>query len=243
MRYAFISDIHSNIEALDAALAFIAPEDTVVCLGDIIGYGPNPNECIARVRERSQYVVLGNHDLAVLNGFGVDRFNDAARAAVAWTRDVLDPEHLAWIDTLAYELRLPEMLFVHGAPVDYFEYILDVREAATAFAATDAPVVFIGHTHIPELWTLDAEGAYGHIHVQHGGTHRLDIAAGNRYIVDVGSVGQPRDLNPEGSIAIYDDIRKDVEWVRFEYDIGKTQSKIRAVGLPGYLAMRLGSGR
>ena len=243
MRYAFLSDIHGNIEALDAAFRYVAPNDTVVCLGDIIGYGPNPNECIAKIREHAAYTVLGNHDLAVLNGFGVERFNDAARSAVAWTQKVLASEHRDWIDTLAYELRLPEMLFVHGAPVDYFEYILDIREAATAFAATDAPLIFIGHTHIPELWSLDRSGTYGHIHVQQGGTHHLELSAGTRYIVDIGSVGQPRDLNPDGSFVIYDDVRKDVEWVRFSYDIGATQAKIRAAGLPAYLATRLGSGR
>ncbi|MGC2241998.1 MAG: metallophosphoesterase, partial [Candidatus Aquilonibacter sp.] len=146
MRYAIISDVHGNIESLERAFSLMEPEDQVLCLGDIVGYGPNPNECIALLRTRLQHAVLGNHDRAALENFGVEYFNDAARAAIAWTQKVLNDESRAWLNSLSYEIRYPDFLMVHGAPVNYFEYILDKRTASKAFALTDAPLVFIGHT-------------------------------------------------------------------------------------------------
>ncbi|MBV8638742.1 MAG: metallophosphoesterase family protein [Candidatus Eremiobacteraeota bacterium] len=241
MRYAIVSDIHGNIESLERALALIGDEDTVLCLGDIVGYGPNPNECVRMIQARAQNAVLGNHDLAALENFGVEYFNDAARAAIAWTQEVLSDESRTWLNGLSYELRFPDFLLVHGAPVNYFEYILDKRTAARAFANTDAPLVFIGHTHIAEYWVQEPDGSIGHKHMQNGG--ELQLEEGRRYIVDVGSVGQPRDLNPDASFAIYDSSARRVEWVRYPYPIAEVQEKIHHVHLPDYLATRLESGR
>ena len=241
MRYAIVSDIHGNIESLERALALIGNEDTVLCLGDIVGYGPNPNECVRMIQARAQNAVLGNHDLAALENFGVEYFNDAARAAIAWTQEVLSDESRTWLNGLSYELRFPDFLLVHGAPVNYFEYILDKRTAARAFANTDAPLVFIGHTHIAEYWVQEPDGSIGHKHMQNGG--ELQLEEGRRYIVDVGSVGQPRDLNPDASFAIYDSSARRVEWVRYPYPIAEVQEKIHHVHLPDYLATRLESGR
>ncbi len=241
MRYAIISDVHGNIESLERAFSLMEPEDQVLCLGDIVGYGPNPNECIALLRTRLQHAVLGNHDLAALENFGVEYFNDAARAAIAWTQKVLNDESRAWLNSLSYEIRYPDFLMVHGAPVNYFEYILDKRTASKAFALTDAPLVFIGHTHIAEYWVSEPDGTVGHRHMQHGGELRLE--EGRRYIVDVGSIGQPRDLNPEASFVFYDPQSRKVEWVRYPYPIREVQDKIHEAHLPEYLAMRLESGR
>ncbi len=241
MRYAIVSDIHGNIESLERALALIGDEDTVLCLGDIVGYGPNPNECVRMIHARAKNAVLGNHDLAALENFGVEYFNDAARAAIAWTQSVLSDESRAWLNGLSYELRFPEFLLVHGAPVNYFEYILDKRTAARAFANTDAPLVFVGHTHIAEYWVQEPDGSIGHKHMQHGG--ELQLEEGRRYIVDVGSVGQPRDLNPEASFVIYDGASRRVEWIRYPYPIAEVQEKIHHAHLPDYLATRLESGR
>lgn len=241
MRYAIISDIHSNVESLERALALVPPEDELLCLGDIVGYGPNPNECIELLRQRVKHAVLGNHDLAALENFGVEYFNDAARAAIAWTQVVLSEESRAWLNTLSYEIRYPDFLMVHGAPVNYFEYILDKRTASKAFALTDAPLVFIGHTHIAEYWVQEPDGSVGHRHMQHGG--ELQFEEGRRYIVDVGSIGQPRDLNPEASFVFYDPQKRTVEWVRYPYPISDVQEKIHEAHLPEYLAMRLESGR
>jgi len=241
VRYAIVSDIHGNIESLQRAFALIGDDDRVLCLGDVVGYGPNPNECIELLRSRVEQAVLGNHDLAALENFGVEYFNDAARAAITWTQGVLSEESRAWLNALSYEIRYPDFLMVHGAPVDYFEYILDKRTAAKAFALTDAPVVFIGHTHIAEYWVQEPDGTVGHRHMQHGG--ELKLAEGRRYIIDVGSIGQPRDLNPEASFAFYDAHDRVVEWVRYPYPIGEVQHKIHEAHLPEYLAMRLESGR
>ncbi len=241
MRYAIVSDIHGNIESLERAFALIGDEEAVLCLGDIVGYGPNPNECVRLVRARAENGVLGNHDIAALENFGVEYFNDAARAAIAWTQNVLNEESRDWLNGLSYELRYPEFLLVHGAPVNYFEYILDKRTAARAFANTDAPLIFVGHTHIAEYWVQEPDGSIGHKHMQHGG--ELQLQDGRRYIVDVGSIGQPRDLNPEASFAMYDSATRRVEWVRFPYPIAEVQEKIHHAHLPDYLATRLESGR
>jgi predicted phosphodiesterase len=241
MRYAIISDIHGNIESLERAFSLMNPEDEVLCLGDIVGYGPNPNECIALLRTRLKHAVLGNHDLAALENFGVEYFNDAARAAIAWTQTVLSDESRDWLNGLSYEIRYPDFLMVHGAPVNYFEYILDKRTASKAFALTDAPLVFIGHTHIAEYWVAEPDGSVGHRHMQHGG--ELKLEEGRRYIVDVGSIGQPRDLNPEASFVFYEPQSRRVEWVRYPYPIREVQEKIHEAHLPEYLAMRLESGR
>jgi predicted phosphodiesterase len=241
VRYAVFSDIHSNLESLERALALVQTDDIVVSLGDAVGYGPNPNECLALLRAKALQAVLGNHDLAALEGFGVEYFNEAAAAAIAWTQRVLDAPSRAWLNGLGYELRFPEFLLVHGAPVRYFDYILDKRRAAAAFAATDAPIIFVGHTHIAQHWTLERNGSVGHRHMQRGGELTLDPA--KRYIIDVGSVGQPRDANPQPSFVFYDPERRHVEWVRYSYPIAQVQRKIRDAKLPAYLADRLEAGR
>jgi diadenosine tetraphosphatase ApaH/serine/threonine PP2A family protein phosphatase len=240
-RYAIVSDVHANLESLERAFALIAPDDVLVCLGDIVGYGPNPNECVKMISGRATHAVLGNHDLAALESFGVEYFNDAAREAIEWTQGVLGAESREWLNTLPYELRLPEFLLVHGAPVNYFEYILDKRAAARAFERTDAPVIFVGHTHIAEYYVREPDESIGHKHMQQGG--ELILEEGKRYIIDVGSVGQPRDLNPEASFAFYEPETRRVEWIRYEYPIGTVQHKIHEAHLPDYLAMRLQSGR
>jgi diadenosine tetraphosphatase ApaH/serine/threonine PP2A family protein phosphatase len=241
VRYAIVSDVHANLESLDRALEIVESSDTLVSLGDVVGYGPNPNECVARLRERGGHAVLGNHDLAAIENYGVESFNPAARAAIEWTQTVLDEPSRAWLNELPYELRFPEFLLVHGAPVRYFDYILDKDGAAGAFERTDASVVFVGHTHIAQYWVCDEEGVIGHKHMQHGG--ELVFETGKRYIVDVGSVGQPRDLNPQASLAIYDPQRRRVEWIRYAYPIEEVARKMRAAKLPAYLADRLTVGR
>jgi diadenosine tetraphosphatase ApaH/serine/threonine PP2A family protein phosphatase len=210
-------------------------------LGDIVGYGPNPNECVARIRERATATVLGNHDVAAIDNFGLQYFNPAAREAMKWTQRVLDVESIAWLNSLGYEFRDPNFLLVHGAPVNYFEYILDKAGAARAFAATDAPLVFVGHTHIAEYYALEPDGSITHQHLQTGGTLVLDPQ--RRYIVNVGSIGQPRDLNPRASFGFYDVDARTVTVTRFDYPIAVVQEKIVAAHLPEALARRLVVGR
>ncbi len=241
MRYAIISDVHGNLESLRTALSLIRAEDSLLCLGDIVGYGPNPNECVKLVRERAADTVLGNHDVAAVDNFGIEYFNPAARRAIEWTQGVIDPQASAWLNGLSYEIRHPDFLMVHGAPVHYFEYVLDKRHAKAAFDRTDAPLIFIGHTHIAEYYALEPDGSISHAHMQHGG--ELDLQAGKRYIIDVGSIGQPRDLNPQPCFVFYDDDRRRVQWVRYDYAIGQVQQKMAAAQLPAALAARLDVGR
>lgn len=241
MRYAIISDVHGNLEALQAAFELISPADGLLCLGDIVGYGPNPNECVELIRARATTTVLGNHDVAAIDNFGLSYFNPTAREALRWTQTVLSDANGEWLNSLGYEFRAAEFLLVHGAPVTYFEYILDKPAAARAFAATDAPLIFIGHTHIAESYILRPGGAIDHKHFQQGGTFTLE--PDSRYIVNVGSVGQPRDLNPRASFAFYEPAAARVTINRFDYPIARVQEKIASVHLPDALARRLVMGR
>ena len=241
MRYAVVSDVHSNVEALEAVLAEVREDDAVLCLGDIVGYGPNPNECVERIRARATATVLGNHDVAAIDNFGLAYFNPAAREAMKWTQSVLSAENLGWLDGLGYEFRMPEFLLVHGAPKNYFEYILDKAGAARAFAATDAPLIFVGHTHIAEVYALQPDGTIEHAHLQRGG--EVALREGVRYLINVGSVGQPRDLNPRASFGIYDATARTVTVTRVEYPIARVQQKIASANLPEALARRLLVGR
>ncbi|HEV3087449.1 MAG TPA: metallophosphoesterase family protein, partial [Candidatus Elarobacter sp.] len=204
-------------------------------------YGPNPNECVEKIRARATATVLGNHDVAAIDNFGLAYFNPAAREAMRWTQTVLSAENLAWLDSLGYEFRMPEFLLVHGAPVNYFEYVLDKAAAARAFAATDAPVIFIGHTHIAEVYALQPDGRVEHKHLQQGG--EIVLEDGLRYLINVGSVGQPRDLNPRASFGLYDSSASTVQIVRVPYPIERVQEKIASAKLPDALARRLVVGR
>ncbi len=241
MRYAIVSDVHANLASLEAVVAKFAPEDAVLCLGDIVGYGPEPNECIARVREIAEVTVLGNHDVAAVDDHGITLFNENARDAIRWTQGVITPENIAWLDGLAYEHRLPGFLLVHGAPVDYFRYILDEESARFAFGATDAPLIFVGHTHVAEYFALAPDGTLTREARKTGGT--LELQPGMRYIVNVGSVGQPRDRNPDASFIFYEPEAARVVWHRVPYEIAITQRKIGEAQLPGALATRLDVGR
>jgi len=241
VRYAVVSDVHSNIDSLETVLAMLHDDDALLCLGDIVGYGPNPNECVERIRARATATVLGNHDVAAIDNFGLAYFNPAAREAMRWTQSVLTPENTAWLDSLGYEFRMPDFLLVHGAPINYFEYILDKPAAARAFAATDAPIIFIGHTHIAEVYTLHPDGGIAHAHLQQGG--EVPLEDGARYLINVGSVGQPRDLNPRASFGLYDTVARTVTITRFDYPIARVQEKIAEVNLPDALARRLLVGR
>lgn len=241
MRYAIVSDIHGNLESLQRALSMIDPSDRLFCLGDIVGYGPNPNECVQLIRERAEQTVLGNHDVAAVDNFGIEYFNPAARKAIEWTQGVIAAENVAWLNGLSYEIRQPEYLLVHGAPVHYFEYLLDNRRAKAAFERTDAQLIFVGHTHIAEYYALERNGSITHAHMQQGGELVLDPE--RRYIIDVGSIGQPRDLNPQPCFVFYEPELRRIEWVRYDYDVREVQQKIIDAELPSALAARLDVGR
>jgi predicted phosphodiesterase len=251
MRFGIVSDIHSNLEALDAVLSEIAAAnvDALLCLGDIVGYGPNPNECCDRLRDRKCIAIAGNHDEAAVTGAGADFFNPVAREAIVWTQETLSPANRDYLKTLSRDLRfdgaaagdlIGGFALVHGAPVFHFDYILDVTDAQRAFERVEAPLTFIGHTHVAEVYYQDLEGRAFQQKLLHGG--RIDLVPSYRYLINPGSVGQPRDHNPQASYAVLDTAANSVEVRRVSYDVGVVQERIEQEHLPAQLGTRLTTG-
>ena len=241
MRVAVVSDIHANLHALEAVLAEIesASPDEVWCLGDIVGYGPRPNECCAVIRERADVVLCGNHDLAVTGALDLDEFSgDAARAA-RWTRDVLAVEHRDWLTTLSPAAkRAPAELF-HASPRDpVWDYVLSEGVALQSLLLTEARIVLVGHSHV--ALALSSGGADIAGGLAPGGT---EIETGNRrWLLNPGSVGQPRDGDPRAAWLLLDFETDRAGFRRVAYDVDATQVEIRAAGLPDGLAGRLAHG-
>jgi predicted phosphodiesterase len=229
VRLAIISDIHGNLEALTTALDLIKKQsaDEVVCLGDVVGYGANPNECLSIVRERCSVILLGNHDAAAVDLEVADQFTINARRSALWTNSVLLKEHKEFLGTLAPTKSRSDILFAHGSPYEPEEwhYIISEYEAREAFRAFPEPLCFIGHSHIPVIFSEK-------------GTTTL-LAPGNRFIINVGSVGQPRDGNPQLSFGLFDTNSWTYKNVRADYDIPTAAEKIKNAGLPRALADRL----
>jgi predicted phosphodiesterase len=242
MRYGIISDVHSNIEALDTVFGALdsSAVDELVCLGDIVGYGPSPNECCASLEERRVISIAGNHDEAAAKDFGLEFFSPLAREALEWNKAALSPAHLEYLAALPRERRFERFDIVHGAPVYHFEYILDALDAEAAFSRTDAVLTFVGHTHIAEVYYQDGGGRTYQQRLPSGG--RIEIAPGFRYIVNPGSVGQPRDRNPQAAYAVYDTEAGHVDVLRVAYDLIGVQRRIERAGLPVQLGERLAVG-
>ena len=238
MRLAVISDIHGNLHALDAVLAAVDAErtDALWCLGDVVGYGPRPNECCARVAERADLVLLGNHDLAVLGGLDLDDFAPDVASSARWTRAELSEQSRAFLAALVPAGAVEGVELYHGSPRDpVWEYVLRVEEIAYAFAVTSAPLVLVGHSHVALAISLaGAELAGG---LARAGT-RPDLASA-RWLLNPGSVGQPRDGDPRAAYLVLEDGRRFAEFRRVSYPVEKTQREIRDEGLPEALAARL----
>jgi len=240
MKIAIISDVHANMPALNAVLESIEAEgiERIICGGDLVGYNAEPGEAIAAIRERNIPCVMGNHDAAVVGKTDPDNFNTPARAAVEWTAEQLDDEALDYLRGLPYVTRIESFTLVHGTlhnPEDW-GYIFNAYEAEEHFQHQRDTICFIGHSHIPGVFI-----AGDMITLSRGS--RMRIQAGHRYVVNVGSVGQPRDNNPAASYAIYDMIDNVIHFRRVPYDISTTQQKIVDAGLPNVLAMRLALGK
>ena len=243
MRTAFISDIHANIDALDTVLADIAGQeiDRIVCLGDIVGYGPDPNECVAKVREVAEVTVVGNHDYAALGRIDTLGFNEYARAAADWTAQALDKESVKFLETLPLEIVLDGVRLVHASPLDpeRWTYILSYQEAKRQFAAFTERICFIGHSHLP-IVVEEVDEEIRAIPFAPDAPVRLH--KDRRYLVNVGSVGQPRDRDPRTGYAWYDSEAGAVMLRRLKYPVETVQQKILDAGLPPFLAQRLGDG-
>jgi diadenosine tetraphosphatase ApaH/serine/threonine PP2A family protein phosphatase len=242
MRVAVVSDIHANLHALEAVLAEIEREspDELWCLGDVVGYGPRPNECCALVRERADVVLCGNHDLAVTGALDLTEFSGDAGAAARWTQTVLDDDHRDWLAGLQPAVKRHQAELFHASPRDpVWDYVLSEQVALQSLLLTQAPVVLVGHSHVA-LALSSAGGDDIDGGLAPGGTERA--FAGRRWLLNPGSVGQPRDGDPQAAWLLVDFTREGAVFRRVAYDVDATQVEIRAMGLPDGLAGRLAYG-
>ncbi len=241
MRVLLLTDIHANLVALEAVVRDAGPVDAVWCLGDVVGYGPRPNECCAWVEERAAPTVAGNHDWASLGRLDLDDFNPSARAATRWTIDQLTPHTHDWLAALPERAVAGEQTIVHGSPRQpIWEYLLRPAQAAANFAHFDSPICFVGHTHVPTVFAERPAGGGVTLHRPAAG--ETIALTGGRYIVNPGSVGQPRDGDPRAAYALYDPDTGRLEFRRLAYDIAATQRQMADAGLPASLIARLDHG-
>ena len=238
MRVAVVSDIHSNLHALEAVLAAIDAEapDELWCLGDIVGYGARPNECCAAIAERANVCLAGNHDLAVRGTIDLAEFGGEAGVAARWTRDVLEPEAQELLDRLEPQGAAHGVALYHGSARDpIWEYVLSDEAAFVTIALANAPVVLVGHSHVALQIVLSGEEISGG-GAPDGTELELD---GVQALLNPGSVGQPRDSDPRAAYLLLDLDAQRASFRRVEYDVARTQQEMREAGLPELLAARL----
>ena len=239
MRLAILSDIHSNLVALEAVLDDVGEVDGLRVLGDIVGYGPEPDEVVARLRSEGATGVYGNHDLAALGGELIEWFNPDARAAIEWTMGRISGATRDWLTDLPETVEEGSFTLVHGSPRDpVWEYILTPDIAADNRASFDTPHCLFGHTHLPMAYR-EAGSGMGTIRTRAGDVLELDD---RRTMLNPGSVGQPRDGIPTASWLLLDTDALTAAWHRTEYDIARTQAAMRDAGLPSRLIARLSVG-
>jgi diadenosine tetraphosphatase ApaH/serine/threonine PP2A family protein phosphatase len=239
MKTALLSDVHANLEALQAVLEVVDARGAtrLICLGDVVGYGASPNECLDLIRQRSEVVLLGNHDSASSGGPEAARFNPNAKSAALWTAKVLSPKNRETLRGLPLSRRVEPYFYVHASPAAPrdWEYIFDQFDAEPQFQFFTEHACFIGHTHQPAIFERSSSGCVSLPPT----SLRFDPV--HRYIVNVGSVGQPRDRDPRACFLLMDEPGS-IEFIRVPYDIEKAQKKILAAGLPPVLAARLQTG-
>ena len=226
MRYGIFSDVHANHEALSAVYEAFEREkiDKFVCIGDTVGYGASPNECCDMVRKKAAYTILGNHDAAVAGRMDYSYYYDAARQALDYHASILSPENMTWLKGLPYEVREGDITFCHGSPIalEEFEYIFSAEQAARCLEIWDklSTVTFIGHSHLCKSFALTREEVFEVV------ATKFVIRPEHRYIISVGSVGQPRDYDNRASYTIYDSAERTFEFKRVPYDIEVAAQKI-----------------
>jgi len=247
MRYLILSDIHANVTALEAAMAAAEGRwDKIICLGDVVGYGPDPNEVVDRVRKMDVSIIRGNHDKAGSGLANADDFNPVARAVALWTRDQLRGENREWLEQLpAGPLAMDGFVMVHGAFRDEDEYVFAPAQAIDSLLDAPAQITFFGHTHLQGGFTLH-DNKVGVLHLKPGASDlysTLSIDDDTVYLLNPGSIGQPRDGDPRAAFVIADLEKKSVEFWRVPYDIESVQKRMGTCGLPEPLIMRLAYGR
>lgn len=247
MRLLVFSDVHANATALEAALAACSGRwERAVCLGDIVGYGPDPNEVVERVRPLVSAIVRGNHDKAVSGVSDLEDFNPVARAAVEWTRSRLLPENARYLQSLpGGPVEIDGVALVHGAVEDEDEYVFTPDQALVGLLASRRPVTFFGHTHIQGGFSYDGARIERVESSPRPGTNFavVSLESKTRYLLNPGSVGQPRDGDPRAAFAIVDLEKRKVEFWRTPYDIPAVQDRMERAGVPEALVLRLAFGR
>jgi diadenosine tetraphosphatase ApaH/serine/threonine PP2A family protein phosphatase len=239
MRIGIFSDTHANIEALEAVVKALEAEkvDQYVCLGDTVGYGASPNECCALVRSKASHTILGNHDAAVAGRMDYSYYYHAARHALDLHARQLKPEHMTWLKQLPYEVRQGDVHFCHGSPlnIEDFDYIFARDQAAQCMEIWDqlAQLTLIGHSHLCKSFALTREEVFEVV------ATKFSIRPEHRYIISVGSVGQPRDYDNRASYTIYDTDERTFEFKRIAYDIDAAAQKIFAADLERNFGNRL----
>lgn len=239
MRVLVFSDIHSNLTALEAVLSTEGNIDTFWCLGDLVGYGPDPNECIERVRNLPNLkCVRGNHDAAALGEVDQHTFNHEASLAITWTKRVLNAESQEFLLSLPEKLVFDDVTMVHGSPRNpVWDYVMDYMTAIRMFPSYNTRICMVGHTHVPAIWMENAEKPPTAPVMDY---HKNAILT--KTILNPGSIGQPRDHDPRASYAIFDSDKSTWELRRVSYDIDAVQSRVKASGLPWRHALRLAEG-
>jgi predicted phosphodiesterase len=248
VRYLILSDIHSNLEAYESCLgAARGRYETMLCLGDLVGYGPDPNAIVEAVSDASAATIRGNHDKACAGITDAGDFNPLARMATYWTREQLTAENLERLRNLIEgPLSVDGFELVHGSPRDEDEYIVEPFDARPAIEVASSPLVFFGHTHVQGGFMMRPGGGMEPVHAESGSDGcvlTLDLKAGSHYLLNPGSVGQPRDRDWRAAFAILDSKKRQVEYYRTGYDLPKTQEKMEKAGLPEALIIRLQFGR
>jgi len=251
MRILVISDIHGNLDALEACIAAAGSFDEVVNLGDIVGYGASPNEVIDRSRGLGRYFVRGNHDKASSGLMDLKDFNPIAGLAALWTRDQLTPDNLTWLRSLPQGPvqipEVPDVQFVHGSPMDEDEYVVTLHDAIGPLSARPVLVTFFGHTHLQGAFSFKtaAGDAYRPAYKTVGQSEdsKFLLKRDVRYLINPGSVGQPRDGDWRAAFAIFDTEKWTVTFQRAPYNLKNAQDRIFAANLPQRLATRLAAGR
>lgn len=248
MRYLILSDIHSNLEALEVSLELASGKyDQALCLGDLVGYGPDPDAVIERVKSLATVIIRGNHDKACSGLDDASDFNPLARLATQWTRQALTPEHFEFLRSLpSGPVMMDGFQLAHGSPLDEDEYIFGPGQALPALRNLVTQTACFGHTHFQGGFMLTPSGRFQSIRVPStvdGLTLTLSLENGGRYLINPGSTGQPRDGNWRAAFAILDVEQQAVEYYRTAYDLAKTQEKMLKADLPEPLIRRLEFGR
>jgi predicted phosphodiesterase len=237
-----VSDIHSNLVAFDTVLGAIGEFDQLWCLGDTVGYGPRPNECVARLAATKHLAVAGNHDHAAVGKIGVEEFNTFAALAARWTSETLTEPTKAYLSALPVVQKSGEFTLVHGSPRGpIWEYVLNVATATASFEHFEGPFCLVGHTHVPSIFACSPDGEVRALRI--AGERDVSLKQpGWRFILNPGSVGQPRDDDPRASCLLIDTGSGTASWRRVAYDIAETQQQMRGAKLPARLVERLAHG-